>query len=100
MQTMTLGTSLIQGLTDGRLGAAVWHGRHDLEPGRIRLRAPAGDVTVEMTITEVGQKAFADLSDREARESGEPDREALWAVMHAAYPDMTRSDDVTIAFME
>lgn len=49
-----------------------------------------------MTVTDVRQKPFADVSDREARDSGEPDREAaLWQVMRAAYADMTRTDEVT-----
>ncbi len=100
MQTMTLGPELIQGLSEGRLAAAVWHGRHELDTGPIRLQAPGGDAAVEMTVTEVRHKPFADVSDREALDSGEPDREALWQVMSAAYEGMTHSDEVTVALLE
>lgn len=100
MQTMTLGDELIQGLTEGRLHAAVWHGRHGLETGPIRLRSPGGDVAVAMKATDIRHKPFIDINDREARDSGEPDREALWQVMRRAYPDMTRTDEVTVALLE
>ena len=53
-----------------------------------------------MTVTDVRHEPFAELDDREARDSGEPDREALWQVLSAAYGDMTRTDDVTVALLE
>ena len=100
MQTMTLGAELIQGLSDGRLNAAVWPGRHALGTGPIRLEAPDGGAAVEMTVTDIRHKPFDELDDREARDSGEPDREALWQVLSSAYADMTRSDEVTVALLE
>ena len=99
MQSMTLGEGLIQGAVEGRIHAAIWHGRHDLSPGPIRLEAPDGGAAVEMTVTEVRHKPFAELDDREARDSGEPDREALWHVMSGHYAGMTRTDDVTVALL-
>ena len=99
MQTMTLGENLIQGVSDGRIHAAIWHGRHDVTTGPLRLRSPSGDTTVEVRVADVRHKPFVEVDEREAQDSGEPDREALWQVLSRNYPDMTHSDEVTVALL-
>ncbi|MBM9594832.1 ASCH domain-containing protein [Roseitranquillus sediminis] len=99
MQEMTLAEHLIQGAGDGRVAAAVWHGRHEVETGPMRLRSPDGSVAIEVAVTDVRHKPFSEVDDREARDSGEEDAEALWHVLSRAYPSMTRSDEVTVALL-
>ena len=99
MQTMTLGETLIQGVSDGRIHAAIWHGCHDVTPGSLRLQSPSGEKAVEVRVTDVRHKPFVEVDEREAQDSGEPDREALWQVLSRNYPDMTHTDEVTVALL-
>ena len=99
MQNMTLGDDLIRGIANGKLSAAIWHGRHDVSPGPLRLQSPSGETAVEVSVSDVVHKSFVEADDVEARRSGEANRGALWQILSRNYPDMTHSDDVTIAII-
>ena len=99
MQNMTLGDDLIRGIANGKLSAAIWHGRQEVSVGPLRLHSPAGESAVEVSVSDVRHKPFVEVDDVEARRSGEADRESLWQVLSRTHPDMTHTDEVTIAIL-